>query len=140
MRTLQADQRPATVEEQQVLARWSGWGAVPAVFDPDRDDSTYVWAREQLAELLDETEWRAARRTTLNAHYTDASVVKVVWDAEQQLGFTGGDVLEPGSGSGNFIAFAPEHARMVGVELDPVTAAISAALYPDARILNEELR
>ncbi|GIJ29997.1 hypothetical protein Vqi01_51590 [Micromonospora qiuiae] len=137
LRTLQADQRPATVDEQQVLARWSGWGAVPAVFDPDRDDSTYVWAREQLAELLDETEWRAARRTTLNAHYTDASVVKVVWDAVQQLGFTGGDVLEPGSGSGNFIAFAPEHARMVGVELDPVTAAISAALYPDARILNE---
>ncbi|MDG4793115.1 SNF2-related protein [Micromonospora sp. WMMD1082] len=137
LRTLQADQRPATVDEQQVLARWSGWGAVPAVFDPDRDDSTYVWAREQLAELLDETEWRAARRTTLNAHYTDASVVKVVWDAVQQLGFTGVDVLEPGSGSGNFIAFAPEHAQMVGVELDPVTAAISAALYPDARILNE---
>ncbi|MFI7025142.1 hypothetical protein ACIBMZ_20735 [Micromonospora sp. NPDC049900] len=138
LRTLQADQRPATADEQQVLARWAGWGAVPAVFDPDRDDhSTYVWAREQLAELLDETEWRAARRTTLNAHYTDASVVKVVWDTVQQLGFTGGDVLEPGSGSGNFIAFAPEGARMVGVELDPITAAISAALYPDARILNE---
>ncbi|MDG4784936.1 hypothetical protein O7626_03140 [Micromonospora sp. WMMD1102] len=138
LRTLQADQRSASEDEQQVLARWSGWGAVPAVFDPDRDDHTaYVWAREQLVELLDETEWRAARRTTLNAHYTDASVVKVVWDAVQQLGFTGGDVLEPGSGSGNFIAFAPENARMVGVELDPVTAAISAALYPDARILNE---
>ncbi|MGI5213870.1 hypothetical protein [Plantactinospora sp. CA-290183] len=138
LRRLQADQRPATEDEQQVLARWSGWGAVPAVFDPDRDDhTTYVWAREQLAEMLDETEWRAARRTTLNAHYTDASVVKVVWDAVQQLGFTGGDVLEPGSGSGNFIAFAPENARVVGVELDPATAAISAALYPDARILNE---
>ncbi|MFY1633706.1 hypothetical protein ACN27F_10570 [Solwaraspora sp. WMMB335] len=138
LRQLQADQRPATEDEQQVLARWSGWGAVPAIFDPARDEhTTYVWAREQLAELLDETEWRAARRTTLNAHYTDASVVKAVWDAVRQLGFTDGDVLEPGSGSGNFIGFAPENARMVGVELDPITAAISAALYPDAQILNE---
>ncbi|MFK3984483.1 hypothetical protein ACI2K4_29430 [Micromonospora sp. NPDC050397] len=138
LRTVQAEQRPATEDEQRMLARWSGWGAVPAIFDPDRDEhSTYLWAREQLADLLDENEWRAARRTTLNAHYTDASIVKAVWEAVQQLGFTGGEVLEPGSGSGNFIGFAPDGAQMVGVELDPTTAAISAALYPDARIFNE---
>ncbi|MEJ3743140.1 SNF2-related protein [Actinomycetes bacterium KLBMP 9797] len=138
LRAIQSEQRPATADEQRILARWSGWGAVPGVFDPDRDDHvTYAWAREQLAELLDEEGWRAARRTTLNAHYTDANVVQAVWDAVQELGFTGGDVLEPGSGSGNFIAFAPPTARMVGVELDPTTAAISAALYPNAHILNE---
>ncbi len=121
-----------------MLARWSGWGPVPGVFDPDRDDnSTYAWAREELAGLLDEDELRAARRTILNAHYTDAAVVQVIWAAVRQLGFAGGDVLEPGCGSGNFIGFAPPAARMVGVELDPTTAAVCAALYPQAQILAE---
>lgn len=137
LRTLQHAQRAATAEEHSVLARWSGWGAVPGVFDADRDEPAYAEARAQLAELLDDDQFAAARRTVINAHYTDAAVVQTVWSAVGRLGFTGGDVLEPGSGSGNFIANAPEGARMVGVELDPTTAAISAALYPDARILAE---
>ncbi|HEY5985654.1 MAG TPA: hypothetical protein VIV12_04615, partial [Streptosporangiaceae bacterium] len=37
-------------------------------------------------------------------------------------------------GSGNFIGFAPATARLTGVEVEPVTAAIAAALYPDAQI------
>jgi len=49
----------------------------------------------------------------------------------------GGQVLEPGCGSGNFIGFAPGGARVTGVELDPVTASIAATLYPDADIANE---
>ncbi|MBX3196288.1 MAG: helicase [Microbacteriaceae bacterium] len=54
-----------------------------------------------------------------------------------RLGFEGGDVLEPGSGSGTFIGMAPESARMVGVELDSTTAAISRRLYPHADIRAE---
>ena len=50
--------------------------------------------------------------------------------SSQDLGFQGGQVLEPGCGSGNFIGFAPPAARMTGVELEPQTAAIAAALYP----------
>jgi len=38
-------------------------------------------------------------------------------------------------GSGNFIGFAPPEAQLTGVELDPVTAAIAAALYPRAQVL-----
>ncbi len=76
----------------------------------------------------------AARRNTLNAHYTDASLAEAVWEAAAALGFTAGRVLEPGCGSGNFIAFAPGGARMTGIELDPVTSGIAAALYPDADI------
>lgn len=34
LRALQDAQRPATPAEQRVLATWSGWGAVPQVFDP----------------------------------------------------------------------------------------------------------
>ncbi len=53
------------------------------------------------------------------------------------LGFDGGQVLEPGAGSGTFIGMAPVGARVTGIELDPTTAAIARGLYPDAAIITE---
>ena len=135
LRAIQRENRPATPDEQAVLARWSGWGAVPEVFDPGR--RAHAWARDELSRLLTPAELSAAARNTLNAHYTDADLVQAIWAGVQQLGFTGGRVLEPGCGSGNFIGFAPGGARVTGVELEPVTAQIAAALYPDADIACE---
>ena len=60
-----------------------------------------------------------------------------MWAALQRLGFDGGRVLEPGAGAGTFIGMAPHDAEMVGVELDPTSAAIAQALYPDATIRAE---
>ncbi len=135
MRRLQAEQREASREEQQLLARWSGWGAVPEFFDEQRSE----WAREreQLRQLLDERAYAAARRTTINAHYTDPTYVQAIWRAVQDLGFQDGLVLEPGAGAGTFIGLAPPGAQMTGVELDPSTAAIAQALYPGATIRAE---
>jgi N12 class adenine-specific DNA methylase len=129
---VRAEGRPATPGEQQVLARWSSWGAVPQVFEESRQD----WApeRARLRAVLDDVEYAAARRATINAHFTDAAYVEAVWAAMGRLGFTGGQVLEPGSGSGTFIGMAPGSAQVTGVELDPTSAAISQALYPWARI------
>ncbi|MFJ2566582.1 SNF2-related protein [Streptomyces sp. NPDC087568] len=158
LRVLDAEQRPATEQEQQVLGRWSGWGALPLIFEPRParaayDDATVHeravtrWdaldgVREQVRALLSESEWAAARRNTLNAHYTDGATVQAVWGAVRKLGFKGGEVLEPGSGSGNFIGFAPplpRGVRMTGVEVEPTTAAISRRLYPDAEIISSGL-
>jgi N12 class adenine-specific DNA methylase len=133
LRALQHDGRAATAEEQRVLARWSGWGAVPEVFDSARAE--YSRTREQLAALLSPGELAAAARTTLNAHYTDAAIVQAMWGAVRSLGFTNGRVLEPGCGSGNFVGLAPPGAEITGVELDPVTAGIAATLYPQATIV-----
>jgi predicted RNA methylase len=105
------------------------------VFDEAR--SEYAWVRERLAGLMPDAELAAARRTTLNAHYTDAALVQAIWQGVRSLGFTGGRVLEPGCGSGNFIAFAPAGAQVTGIELDPVTAGIAAALHPQADIRAE---
>jgi SAM-dependent methyltransferase len=127
--------RPAAAGEQAVLARWSGWGAVPEVFDSSREE--LEWARQDLADFLTPAEMAAAARNTLNAHYTGAGLVQAIWAGVEQFGFTSGRVLEPGCGSGNFIAFAPEGAQVTGVELEPVTARIAAALYPDAQIRRE---
>lgn len=139
LRLLEDEQRPATTEEQQVLARWSGWGAVPKVFDTRKSD--FAAERAELLELFSPEEYEAAKTNTLNAHYTDFSLVQGVWEGMRGLGFEGGNVLEPGCGSGNFIGAAPTDTstptHMVGVEVDPTTAAIARHLYPDAQVLGE---
>ncbi|MEU3499256.1 SNF2-related protein [Streptomyces hundungensis] len=136
LRRLEAENRPATAAEQDTLARWSGWGATPQVF-VDSPKEEFAPLQAKLKELLSEAEYAAAKENTLNAHYTDPAIVQGVWQALRDLGFDGGDVLEPGSGSGNFIGYAPDGARMTGVELDPITAGIAKALYPHADIRNE---
>ncbi|MER5482527.1 DEAD/DEAH box helicase family protein, partial [Streptomyces sp. NPDC002812] len=133
---LEEEQRPATPDEQRALARWSGWGAVPQIFKP-KPDEQFAPLQATLRELLSDDEWGEARANTKNAHYTDPQIVQQIWAAMADLGFDGGHVLEPGSGSGNFIGYAPDGADVTGVELDPITARISKALYPHADIRNE---
>jgi hypothetical protein len=137
LRTIQREHRPATAEEQATLARWSSWGALPNVFREPPPDKAYAAAQERLKNLLSPAEYSAARRTVRNAHYTDAAYVSSIWDTMGQLGFHGGEVLEPGSGSGTFMGLAPDGAHVTGVELDPITAAISHALYPNHDVRTE---
>lgn len=132
---LQSEARYATAAEQDVLARWSSWGAVPQIFEEHREE----WAAEraELKSLLSAEEYWQASATTINAHYTDPAVVKAVWDSLKGAGFSGGAVLEPGCGAGNFIGQAPATAVMAGVELDSTTAAIASFLYPTAHVRAE---
>ncbi len=135
---LDAENRLPSEQEQGVLARWSGWGSLPEVFD---DDARHNEDASRARELLQGRARAAAARTTLNAHYTDAALVKAVWSALGAAGFdesAGGRVLEPGCGSGAFIGFAPDHVRdVVGVEMDPTTARVASLLYPAAGIRSE---
>lgn len=132
VRRLRAEARPAAPEEQQVLARWSGWGAVPALFDKARPE--FESARRELMDLVGPAAYASASRSTTNAHYTDAAYTRAIWKAVAELGITGGRVLEPGCGSGTFIGTAPQGVHMVGVELDPTTADIASHLYPRAQV------
>lgn len=118
-----------------MLARYGSWGAVPEVFDLRKEN----WAAEraELKELLGERAYEAAAMTTINAHFTDPAYVREIWAGLERLGFDGGRVLEPGAGAGTFIGLAPATAAMIGVELDPTTAAIAHALYPHADIRAE---
>lgn len=131
-------QRSPEVAEQRVLARWSGWGSLPEVFD---ERSEPVEAFSRVRALLSDQEFAAAARTTLNAHYTDASLVSAVWEAlssTQPALVDGAHVLEPGCGAGTFMGLAPSGvAGMVGVELDPVTAQVASWLYPEADVRQE---
>ena len=127
--------RPATTAEKDVLATWSGWGACAELFD--RRSDTYATEREHLRETLEPDTYRAAEASILNAHYTDPLIAQAMWDALRQAGLQGGRVLEPGCGAGTFIGLAPDDSVMVGVDNDPITASIAAALYPQAQIRSE---
>ncbi|MEU9168556.1 UvrD-helicase domain-containing protein [Streptomyces sp. NPDC048420] len=138
---LRAENRPATEAERQVLQQWTGWGATPYLFDERKKfAATFAAERAHLRDILSEDEYAKARSSTLNAHYTDPAYARVVWQALQQFGVPAGGqlrVLEPGVGAGRFLADAPADAEIVGVEVDPITAAVAQALYPNAQILTE---
>ena len=126
LRALRDEDRPATAAELDELEGFTGWGAIPEVFDR----AAAGWAlktRARLSWLLTTPQIAAAARSTLNGHYTDPAVAAVMWDAAAALGFTGGRVLEPGCGAGTVIRQAPAAAEITGIELDPVTADIAAA-------------
>ena len=119
-----------------MLSGWTGWGAAPRLFEPG--DDTLTAARERLDASFDDRAWAAAAHSTLNAHFTDPDITTAVWDLVTATGFESGRILEPGCGSGNFIGTAPPSVRdgseFVGIELEPVTAAVAQALYPMADI------
>lgn len=140
LRNIQTESRPATRSEQDILARWAGWGGLRQAFPREDGSVAKGWEKEaqQLKELLTPEEYRAAESSTRNAHYTSTEVVNAIWDIAKRLGFEGGNVLEPSVGAGNFIALMPADARaaskITGVELDSITGGISKALYPSANI------
>ena len=132
---IEAENRNATPEEQETLARYVGWGGLPQAFDPANEQ----WAKERaaLAELLAPQDYESARASTLNAHYTPPAIIKAIYDTVERLGFKSGNVLEPSCGIGNFFGLLPDsmaNAKLYGVELDGVTGRIARKLYPKASI------
>jgi N12 class adenine-specific DNA methylase len=121
-----------TDAEREVLMGWAGWGAVPELFDPSV--SRYTAQREELTTLLGPDGYSAARRSTINAHYTHPLIADAMWRVAERLTFPGARVLEPGCGPGVFLARAPQGLSITGVELDPTTARIAETLHPNATI------
>lgn len=135
LKQIEAEGRTATPDEQEILSRYVGWGGLADAFDPDKP----AWADgyRQLAAMLTPQEYEAARASTLNAHYTSPIVIRAMYDAVAQMGFTGGNILEPSMGVGNFFGMLPEGmqaSRLYGVELDSITGRIAQQLYPKANI------
>ncbi len=135
LRALEAEDRSATLQQQETLSRYVGWGGIPQAFDAQNED----WRREyaELKALLSETEYASARASTLNAHYTSPTVIRAIYDAVEQMGFRTGNILEPAMGVGNFFGLLPESmagSRLYGVELDSLTGRIARQLYPEADI------
>ena len=131
LKQLETKDRPATSEEQEVLAKYVGWGGLADCFDPKH--SRY----EELKSLLSETEYAAARESTLTAFYTPPVVIRSIYAALGQMGFRQGNVLEPACGIGHFLGMLPKsmaESKVYGVELDDVSGRIARQLYPRSSI------
>ena len=135
LQTLDAEQRQATAEEQEVLSRYVGWGGIPQAFDEKNADWTKEYA--ELKSLLPADEYSEARASTLNAFYTSPTVIKAMYEALSNMGLSKGNVLEPSCGVGNFMGLVPEsmeNIKMYGVELDSVSGRIAQQLYQKNKI------
>lgn len=136
LKDLESQGRLAAPEEQEVLARYVGWGGLPQSFD----EANEKWAAEyaELKELLTPEEYASARGSTLNAHYTSPTVIQSIYEAVGRMGIQPETVLEPAMGVGNFFGLLPETmqgATLLGVELDSITGRLAGQLYPQAKIL-----
>ncbi len=138
LKQLDAANRQATREEQEILAGYAGWGGLSQVFA----SNNLTWKQEyqEVHDLLTEKEYRSARASTLTAFYTPLPIIQAMYDGVRRLGSKGGKILEPSCGIGNFIGAVPEEwkqaACFYGVEIDDLTARIAKQLYPAAVIQN----
>ena len=135
LKLLEKENRNATPEEQEKLAKYVGWGGLSNVFNPSRHE--YEDARKELKTLLTNREYNDARGSTLTAFYTPPEVIQSIYRGLEKAGFKGGRILEPSCGVGNFFGMLPESmadSELHGVELDSVSAKIAQKLYPDAHI------
>lgn len=132
---IESEHRYANPQEQDVLSQYVGWGGLSDAFDESKTN----WATEyqELKNLLSPEEYRMARESTLNAHYTSPAIIRSMYEVIERMGFKKGNILEPSMGIGNFFGMMPEsmkESRLYGVELDSITGRIARLLYPKADI------
>ena len=131
LKTVEAENRAATAEEQTVLAQYVGWGGLADFFD--EKNPRYA----ELKDLLTDAEYAAARESTLTAFFTPPVVIRGIYAALGQMGFTQGNILEPSCGIGNFLGMLPENmsgSKLYGVELDDLSGRIARQLYQKSSI------
>ena len=126
----------ATKEEQDILSKYVGWGGLSDVFDEEKQGQ-WSKARDFLKENLSQSEYDAARESTLTAFYTPKVVIDSIYKALSNMGFESGNILEPSMGTGRFLGNLPESmqsSKFYGVELDSISGRIASKLYPNANI------
>ena len=131
LKQIEAEERLATPEEQAILSRYVGWGGLANCFE---QTSPHY---EELKSLLDSEEYAAARASSLTAFYTPPVVIRGIYKALSQMGFTQGNILEPSCGTGNFLGLLPTDmagSKAYGVELDSISGRIAGQLYQNASI------
>lgn len=134
--TLALEDRVASVDEQEILAGYVGWGGAKQLFTEKPE-----WAEMQaeVRSLMTPEEYEAARTSTMNAHYTGDQVADSIWHALRHFGAKPGmSFLETSIGAGVLFGRQPEDllegSRRIGIEKDATTARIAKYLYPDSGI------
>ena len=93
LKLCEKENRYATIQEQQILSRYVGWGGLKAVFD----DKNASWSNEyeELRNLLSDEEYKNARASSVTAYYTPPVVIRNIYKALQNMGLKQANILEP---------------------------------------------
>lgn len=138
VRQLQKENRTATLPEKEKLARFSGWGGCPHVFN--ESDTDYTLERKEIKELLTVHEYANAKESTLTSFYTPLNVIDNIYRILERMGFNQGKIIETSMGNGNFFGRMPNdmyvNSTLCGVELDSMSATISRYLYDKVDVEN----
>lgn len=158
VKRLDAEGRLATPEEQALLVKFTGWGASEIAnnlfpgatygtpgnrsIQPRHARQGWEELAQRAADLFTPEELETALASTQFAHYTSEAIIRGVWDALNQFGFTGGSILEPGMGVGLFASAAPrsvmQKSRYTGIERDKMTAAIAKQVLQRQAVLEAD--
>jgi len=102
-----------------------------------------AWTAEE-DELLRE-HYRSGQSLTPLIFRLGRSKTSIRWRAgalQLRMGFQGGEILEPGCGTGMFFALMPppiaDQGDLTGIEADATAARIARLLFPDASIRHED--
>ncbi|HEL1556824.1 TPA: DEAD/DEAH box helicase family protein [Streptococcus suis] len=137
VKSLESEHRQATPSEQELLAKYVGWGGLANEFF-DEYNPKFSKEREALKTVVTDKEYSDMKQSSLTAYYTDPLLIREMWNKLERDGFTGGRVLDPSMGTGNFFAAMPKHLRenseLYGIELDTITGAIAKHLHPNSHI------
>ena len=156
VRQLNAEGKQATPEQQELLSKYTGFGAseIANKLFPGysqfgeirknnyKDADWHPLIDKLLALELTPEELKTLAKSTQYAHYTSEGIVRGIYNALEKMGFKGGKILEPGMGSGNFKGAMPdsifETSSYTGIEMDYLTASIAKQLYPDSNVLRAD--
>ncbi|MBO1360263.1 lactate dehydrogenase [Acetobacter sacchari] len=145
--TLDSEERNAAPDEQTALSLFTAFGAgelADTMFPTAGEGFRPGWkdVGEALHAATTDAERASLARATQYAHYTPAVVISALWNKALAWGFKGGSVLEPGCGTGLFIAARPEKLEgdiaFTGIEFDAISARIAQRLYPNQWIRHED--
>lgn len=146
LKQIESEGRPATSDEKQILARFSGFGPVALSIFPEPVTGRYKdagWQAlgQELKALLTPDEYDSAKRTTFNAFYTSPTVIQSIHQSIARLGIPEeATILEPGCGVGNFMGQGSNQHRFIGVELDSLSGRIARTIHPQHDIRIESFR
>lgn len=101
VKTLETERRQANPSEQELLAKYVGWGGLANDFFNDYNPK-FSKERDELKSLVTDKEYSDMKQSSLTAYYTDPALIRQMWDKLERDGFTGGKILDPSMGTGNF--------------------------------------
>ncbi|HFI0195752.1 TPA: hypothetical protein ACGOSX_002090, partial [Streptococcus suis] len=101
VKTLEMERRQASTIEQELLAKYVGWGGLANEFFDDYNPK-FSKELEELKSLVTDKEYSDMKQSSLTAYYTDPALIRQMWVKLERDGFKGGKILDPSMGTGNF--------------------------------------